>query len=246
MTKQSLSVLSLNIEGDKHLDKVLPFLRSQSFDIICLQEVLNKDVPDLKKTVQMDGAYYPSVYFGKENNGGLTPGNLWGLLTLTNTPNATFFSHTYVGDALSIPQFDNDDFNRVNRVLAGVEYPTENGVIRVLSTHFTWTPDGKTNEQQRTEFEGLKTYLDSYREFVLCGDFNAPRGQEIWETLTQEYTDNIPQNITTTMDQNLHKVKGLELVVDGMFSTDTYKVENVQVTDGLSDHMAVHAQVSLK
>jgi endonuclease/exonuclease/phosphatase family metal-dependent hydrolase len=246
MNDLSSKIASINIEGDKHLDRVIPFLQSQNFDVICLQEVLNKDVSLFKKELEMDAKYYPSVYFGSENRGGITPGNLWGILTLVKKDCSSFFSHTYVGSEKDIPHFDNDNFNRVNRILAGVEYKFGGDVFRILTTHFTWIPDGKTNDEQRNDYKKLLQYLDLYDEFVLCGDFNAPRGQEIWDSLAQKYTDNTPQEILTTMDQNLHKVKGLQLVVDGMFSTSQYVVKNVVVQDGLSDHMATYATVSKK
>jgi exonuclease III len=243
MDELSIKIATLNVEGDKHLSKILPFLQSQDFDVICLQEVLNKDVPIFKDELQMDGKYYPSVYFSSENRGGLTPGNLWGVLVLAKKDVSSFFSHTYIGNEKEIPVFEDSNFNKVNRVLAGVEYQVGENTFRILTTHFTWTPDGKTNDEQRNDYKKLSQYLDLYDEFVLCGDFNAPRGQEIWDALTEKYTDNIPQEIKTTMDQNLHKVKGLELVVDGMFSTPQYLIQDIQIIDGLSDHMAIRAKV---
>ncbi len=243
MDANSIKIVSLNIEGDKHLDRVLPFLQSQNFDVVCLHEVLNKDIPIIKNALGMDGKYYPSVYFGAENRGGITPDSMWGILTLTNNTKAQYFSHTYVGNERLVPIFDNDDFNTVNRVLAGIEYPLADTDIRIFTTHFTWTPDGKTTDEQRNDYESLSSFLNKYEDFVLCGDFNAPRGQEVWDSLAIQYTDNIPKHITTTVDQEIHKVKGLQLVVDGMFSTAQYSVEDTQVIDGLSDHMAVVAVV---
>jgi hypothetical protein len=50
----------------------------------------------------------------------------------------------------------------------------------------------------------------------------------------------------TTIDQYLHRKPGIQLVVDGLFSTPEYEVAHVKVKSGISDHMAVIATVSRK
>jgi len=40
-----VKLISLNIEGDKHLDdKILPFFDKEKPDVLCLQEVFAKDI----------------------------------------------------------------------------------------------------------------------------------------------------------------------------------------------------------
>jgi hypothetical protein len=56
--------------------------------------------------------------------------------------------------------------------------------------------------------------------------------------------DNIPPEVTTTLDQEIHGVKGLQFVVDGMFSQPPYVVNNVRVVTGVSDHCALVGEVS--
>jgi hypothetical protein len=48
----------------------------------------------------------------------------------------------------------------------------------------------------------------------------------------------------TSLDQNLHRVKGLQYMVDGCFSSGDVNVTSVKLCDGVSDHMAVVAIVN--
>jgi endonuclease/exonuclease/phosphatase family metal-dependent hydrolase len=63
---------------------------------------------------------------------------------------------------------------------------------------------------------------------------------------SQAITDNIPASIETTVDKNLHK-SGLDirLVIDALFTTPHYLVENVHVVPNTSDHMAVVCEVKI-
>ena len=56
-----------------------------------------------------------------------------------------------------------------------------------LNTHFTWTPNAEVNEMQRQDLPTLFASLDRVPEFILCGDFNAPRGKEIFDTIATVY-----------------------------------------------------------
>ncbi len=85
--------------------------------------------------------------------------------------------------------------------------------------------------------------LDSMPEFVLCGDTNAPRGNETFSRLATKYKDNIPAEYKTSIDQKLHRVKGIMFMVDGLFTTSSCIASNVRLQDGVSDHMAVLAEI---
>ncbi len=89
--------------------------------------------------------------------------------------------------------------------------------------------------------------LTKIPELILCGDFNSPRGGGgIYDRLATQYRDHIPAHITTTIDGQLHRAGPLQFVVDGLFSSPEYLVNQVQVVGGLSDHMAIVAKLSKK
>jgi hypothetical protein len=58
------------------------------------------------------------------------------------------------------------------------------------------------------------------------------------------YKDNVPKEVDSTIDPVLHRAKDIRYMVDGVFSTPAYKVSEVEVREGVSDHKAILAQVS--
>ncbi len=169
----------------------------------------------------------------------------WGIYMLTKYL-STHFSYTYyVGSDDFLPQLDELDPNSTcNRALLVAELEKEGTQFRIITTHFTWSPHGQSTPLQYTNLGSMLDILKTFDEFVLCGDFNAPRGRDIWSKIITHYKDNIPAHITTTIDPNLHRIKNLEYVVDGIFSTHLYRVTDVTILPGLSDHQAITATVT--
>lgn len=115
--------------------------------------------------------------------------------------------------------------------------------FRIGTTHFTWTPDGEADEVQRTDIESLFAVLEKQGDIIFTGDFNAPRGKEIFSRLAERYHDNVPSEYTTSIDSTLHRAGDLPHMVDGIFSTSGYAVQNVRMVCGVSDHCALVAEV---
>ena len=115
---------------------------------------------------------------------------------------------------------------------------------KFVTTHFTITKNGESTPYQLEVLDLLLAQLEKLGEFVFCGDMNAPRGNETFNRLAEKYKDNIPLEYKTSIDQNLHRVKGLQVMVDGLFTTPTYRTSNVKLVDGISDHMAVVAEIN--
>nr|MBP6949111.1 endonuclease/exonuclease/phosphatase family protein [Candidatus Paceibacterota bacterium] len=114
-------------------------------------------------------------------------------------------------------------------------------VYRYAVTHFPVTIKGESSVHQLEILKPFFEGLDTLQEFVLCGDFNAPRGKETFRRISEKYKDNIPLHYKTSIDQNLHRDKDQKImfVVDGLFTTPLYSTENTKLIDGVSDHMAV-------
>jgi hypothetical protein len=79
---------------------------------------------------------------------------------------------------------------------------------------------------------------------ALFGDFNAPRGKEIFSIFTEKLKDNIPLNYETSLDENLHRAGKLTYMVDGCFTTPEYVASDVELRFGVSDHAAVLATIT--
>src|SRR3989339_649531 len=58
-TKNHIKLVSLNIELDKHLDIIFPFLEKQASDVFCLQELFEPDFEDFEKNLKMKGFFIP-------------------------------------------------------------------------------------------------------------------------------------------------------------------------------------------
>jgi endonuclease/exonuclease/phosphatase family metal-dependent hydrolase len=238
MQNNMLNIVSLNIESDRHFDRIIPFLNQQKAEVVLLQEVLEKDIAYLEEALGMKSVFAPILHWGSnELNYKL------GMATFSNLPIVSQFVDYYRGHHDNLPLLTPGEAGKVPRAVLTTNISKGDELFCLANTHFTWTPDGKPNEYQYEDIENLLLCLQKIPNFILCGDFNAPRGTHIFNILASKYKDNIPAHITTTLDQNLHKAKGLQLVVDGLFTTPAYEVESIEVVDNVSDHCAIVAKV---
>ena len=239
----SISLVSLNIEGDKHLDAVIGFLQKNKPEVVCLQEVFEKDFPAIKKQLDMAG-YFASMTIGKtvdpQNN--LTA---CGVAILTNLYAEKTLPLYYFGKIDSIPFAVKGNPDTVNKVLLSIVLTKNNNRFTFGTTHFTLSDEGKADENQRRDLKEMLKLLSDFEDIILCGDFNAPRGGEIFSKISSKYKDNIPLEYETSIDSKLHRAKGLKLMIDGLFSTPHYQIKNVRLIEGVSDHCAITAEVSL-
>lgn len=241
-----MKLLSLNIEVDNHLERVTQFFAKENPDVACLQEVFKDDVQKLKDAFgAIDFVFAPMGKSVNENPYRLALRGEYGLLLLSKHPIVSSKTVYYVGSADSIPELIVGDPNTLNRCFIAANIKIAEEIFTVVTTHFTWSPGGKAIPLQRENMKSFLQTMDEVGECVLCGDFNAPRGKEVWAELTARFTDNIPPEVTTTIDQNLHRQHGIQLVVDGVFTTPQYSAQNVRVVEGLSDHKAVVADILL-
>ena len=239
-----LKLISLNIEGDNHLDRVLPFLKKEQADVVCLMEVLEKDTKLFESSLQMYSHFAPMFKTDwdetreRESRGELPPGTRQGVAILSKNP---FVATEYIyNNLIEIPKRSHP--NRTRRIVLQTTI-TKDEVYTIATTHFTWSPGGTVIEEQLRDAQQLIDHLNDTPELILCGDFNAPRPNAVYQLFTKRFHDNIPQDVRTTLDQHLHKVSGLQYVVDYLFTTPAYSVKEIKIVDGVSDHMALVAQI---
>lgn len=237
---------TINIEGHRHLDRVLPFLQSQKIQVACLQEVFEDDVAELAKAMGADAIYTPMAKFTQVIPEGGTHSGRWGVAILSTFPFVRHESFTYVGSHKNIPIFEPGNPNSVNRAYLQADIQVDEKLLRVSTTHFTWTPDGSTSQEQLDNFAILDPILRKQKPHIFCGDLNSPRGWNgVFDILAKEYVDNIPPEATTSIDGSLHKAGNLQLMVDALFTRAEMKVEQAQLHTGVSDHQAVTALIDL-
>lgn len=245
----SLKLVSLNIEGHRHLDKIIPFLQAEQPDVVCLQEVFEVDFPTIKHALNMEGQYLPMADVNRPTPHQSHHLGSWGLAQFSRLPIVTQGHEYYVKiptENGALPEFfAGEDPNHIHRVVAWIEVEQADSLYRIATTHFTWSTAGEATPEQLEHIEKVIAITQSLGEVVICGDFNAPRGRATFERMAQVYTDNIPPEVTSTIDASLHKSgKEIPFVVDVLFSTPQYRVSDVKVVDKVSDHKAIVASIA--
>ncbi|MBP6881501.1 MAG: endonuclease/exonuclease/phosphatase family protein [Candidatus Pacebacteria bacterium] len=238
MGRSFIKIVTLNVERSKHLDLVLPFLEREQPDVLCVQELCAGDV---EKFCEVMGEYFVTVPLAKHTvDGGECLFSIGIFSRHTIYKKEVSYHH---GSADVVPLFKQEDQRTINRAFLWCDVVKGGEVFRIGTTHFTWTPDGEADDEQRKEVGDLLRILKEQKEIVFTGDFNAPRGREIFSRIAERYKDNVPPEYTTSIDGVIHRAGALPLMVDGIFSTPGYLVSNVRMVCGVSDHCALVAEV---
>lgn len=235
-----LKLISINIENEKHIERVLDFIHREKPDVLCLQELLKRDVPVFEKALDAHGIFAPM---------GVLPvvgsQEIIGVGIISSLPLTDVRSRYYAKYGEEPRLWTDEAADPTDRVLLSAEIVANGIPYAVATTHFTWTPDGEATDRQRRDLSALLDVLSRYDEILFCGDMNAPRGQETFDAIARQYQDHIPKQHLTSLDPELHRTKGEKhLMVDGLFSTPPYATVDVRLQSGISDHMAIVATIS--
>jgi endonuclease/exonuclease/phosphatase family metal-dependent hydrolase len=248
-------LLTLNIEGDAHLERVKPFIAEENPDIVCLQEVFSEDV------LWVVGAEFQIEFLPmclKERRDG-SLGHI-GVAVCTRNPAWKVIRDYYFQPTTTLVPMDMYTKETKRKTtwqgILGVTLDDNGLDMSVCTTHFTWTPDGMSDDFQTHDMRRLLTYMSELVPHVLCGDFNLPRKQNsLYPLLASHYTDHIPEHYETSMYVPLHRVKDDpvrskqigEYMVDYILSTPhAYEVSNVEMRGNVSDHYGVVAHIERK
>jgi endonuclease/exonuclease/phosphatase family metal-dependent hydrolase len=237
-----MRLMSLNVERSGHLDRFVPFVRQFAPDVLCLQELVESDVEAI-----IAGTGFRSAHFAAMARYSGEPGEApFGVGIFAHAPFTATRTETYAGGGNGQSALDRRSpktrFATTRYALASASLVFDGFEAEIATTHFPWTENGQATDFQFTALEQLIALVEG-RRIVLTGDFNAPRGGPVFDRLADVLTDNIPAAATTTLDPELHRAGPLELVVDGLFTSPDYRVEDVALHPGLSDHQAVTATI---
>jgi exonuclease III len=263
-----MKFIALNIEKNKHIEVVLEFLKKEKPSVVCIQEIFLNTFEIFKKELNMFGVFCHLKMYKDENSTLYSEGiAIFSLFPIINCNIFQYSDNDNIVDTTSsfdvLPEDEKHKRNinkEYNRKLLVVEIEKDNKKWSIATTHFTWAYYGYVDKdskrfiwdikevflkEQKNDLDRLLKILDNLGEFIFTADLNAPRGGIIFDTIAKRYKDNIPDEYKTSIDQNLHRVKGLQLMVDCLFTTINYKADNVRLVDALSDHMAIVADVVL-
>ncbi len=246
-----MKLVSLNIEGDRHFDRVLPFVEKESPDVLCLQEVFEPDLFRFK-----DLGYYTS-FSGetlKMQNGIEVPFG-YGICSREQILNEKSFY--YRNGEYELRFFDQSrrlqSTMESKRGIILVDTTIDNVTYSIGTVHFTWTPNGDiANPEQISSMASLLEYTQTLPPHILTGDFNIPRSKNIlYKELIEHYTDTVPASYASSLDKSLHYAgENPELnhlftdyLVDYIFTQPPYTARDVRLEFGISDHAGVVATI---
>ncbi len=239
-----------NIEGDLHLDKVCTFLQEQRAGVICLQEVFQDDLHEL---LGRDYRWHFLPMTLKNRKSGHA--SAWGTAIAHRLPGElAMLDYYHRPTAVLVPFSEADKRPTIWHGVIGVKVASGEAAMNFYATHFTWTPDGAPDANQRSDMKELLALLAKQPAHVLCGDFNIPRKHNsLYETLVQRYTDHVPEEVTSSIYLPLHyvrhdRIKSAKLatfMVDYIFSRpQSCDISNVRLHGGISDHFVLTADVA--
>lgn len=232
-------LISINIEDEKHIERVLDFIHREKPDVLCLQEVLERDVPVFEKALDARGIFAPMGILPVTDSQ-----EIIGIGIFSSFPMSNVQSHYYAKYGAKPPLWHDEITDPINRVLLSAEITVDEVPYTIATTHFTWTPGGEINERQRRDLSAFLAIVSEYDKILFCGDMNAPRGKETFDAIAKRYQDHIPKRYLTSLDPELHRTKGEKhLMIDGLFGTPHYVTEDVRLQSGISDHMAIVATI---
>jgi|GEM_PF-4521275 len=267
-----LKVFYNNIEAGIHLERSLPKIKAKQPEVAAFLEVRDDHVELLEKSLSMKGYFHPAVKEVTITYLGIPPKVKEGSLILV-APELEVLDwgvRKYSAGVDDLPTHRGNPKN-VARFVHWAKIKKGSTVYNLLLTHFTWSPNGLVTAEQRADLKRMLVVIsDLEREkdlstgFVFMGDLNSPRVEEglpkpftpstqeeltgdIWESLAKLYQDNIPQNVYSTIDQNLHRVPKLMLCVDFCFTHKKHGISEagVEVMDSVSDHKGLCFEVCL-
>lgn len=222
--------------------EVVGLIERERPEVVCLQEVFEEDFKTLVDRFSMKGIFAPTVFIDKPGQPGFRKRGIFGVAMLGKWSGKFGSEYYFKKRSKELPRYKGKP-NAGYRCL--VWQKTSDGLM-VATTHFTWSKNGQTTQKQRKELKMLiKLLVNRVKPDILCGDFNAPRGGEIWAKLAEKMIDNIPADVKTTLDPKLHYANGVKLVVDGLFTAveSKLKVKSIKLIGGVSDHLAIAAEL---
>lgn len=243
-----LQLLNLNVEGAKHTDRVFRLLDAKPPAVVCLQEAPEAYVAALEQR-GYQVTFVPLTLRPVSAEAAYPEGLI---LATQGYHVATVHHYHDTGNELLPFSFDKyRDTWRLAVIMAEV------AGIHIATTHFTWTPDGRSpNMYQQEDIIALTSLLDTFPSHVLCGDLNIPRyhNRLYKEYLLPRYHDAVPESYDSSLDPMFHRLADdperqhlfADFMVDHLLVQDPLQANNVALTFGVSDHAAVTASITQK
>lgn len=236
-----MKVVQLNVEGSKHLERWLPFLYAEEPDVVCLQEVFQSDLAHVGAQLGMQSVFAPMTEHVRFPDTDFY--EVQGIGILARMPFLESAVRWYYGGTGAVPRHSLEDRDSVWQPLLSAMVHFDGVPYTFATTHFMKSWDGAPDAYQRKRLPMLLDILASHAHCVVTGDFNIPRGTDLYHVLARRYKDHVPPEYENSLDPILHRIPSLRYMIDYVWSTPEYCVRNVRMVCGLSDHCALVGEV---
>ena len=243
----SLSIASINIERSRHLPRVAAFIERERPQLLCLQELCERDIPFFEALMGGTMAFAPMARYPEDG-----PANVVGVGLLARGEQlAEVSTEYYSGSPERIQEmaFVTLEGRRMADPLSIAEVMLSATVegFRIAVTHLNVTPLGTSTPYQRESAGKLIALAQAQATeaggLLLTGDFNAPRGRATFDLIAEHFIDGVPGHYTSSIDGSLHRAGEIPFMVDGLFHTPGYRLEDARLTTGVSDHCALSCRL---
>jgi hypothetical protein len=260
-TNMDLKIIHLNIEKSKHLDSVFDLLKEQQPDVVCLEEVMYSDMKRFTSELGYELVFAPLVIIknekGEDNEGSailsripVVETKIYRYDDQVNTELPTYIEGQFV---LSNGKREKERWLYHNSLLT-VTILINGEIVTISTTHFPVTDHGLPGLPEHTlpdldyidDIEHARVYLDRLisiinkitTPLVFTSDLNNTRNEYVYTTLAHELVDLVPNSVNSTLDSKLHRIPGLQLVVDTIMVSPDVSVKDFKIIEGVSDHKA--------
>lgn len=244
----SLNIASINIERSRHLPRVEAFVNRERPELLCLQELCERDIPFFEELMGGRMSFASMVRYPGEG-----PADVVGVGMIAREEVLTdVVAEYYSGSAESIREmtFSVMQGQRTADPLSIAEVMLTATVrgLRIAVTHLNVTPLGSSTAYQRESAGKLIRLAQAQArqagDLLLVGDFNAPRGRATFDMIAEHFIDGVPAHYTSSIDGSLHRAGDIPFMVDGLFHTPGYRLEDARLSTGVSDHCALSCRLS--
>ncbi len=148
----AIKLVSINVERSKHLSLALPFLEKEAAEVVCIQELCERDIQRFENILGACRVYAPSGIHPPEATE--EESVVVGVGIFSRQEMVSSNVQYYVGSERSARS------GPVHRIfstsaLVACELEKESTRFRIMTTHFTWSSHGQVIDAQRRDMEAL-------------------------------------------------------------------------------------------
>jgi endonuclease/exonuclease/phosphatase family metal-dependent hydrolase len=257
-----MKLISLNVAlFEPNNPELIPFLKRESPDIICFQEVTRSLGDKVDKRFisknSIDGAtnnlefnfFGPTSVFGEINmkdfhgqeNFHFDPKGLLELGNYTKSKykilkaQSIFLEGDFTYDPGQV-RWPDEQY----RAILMVDLSVNNHILRVINYHGIWTRNKKGNDKTYKACKKILDYAYSFKgNVIICGDFNLFPETPSIKVFEKDFTNLIDRFKVKTTRPSSNELSGNgRNIVDYVFVSPNVKVSNFKVLDeDISDHL---------